>query len=76
MVVAVAGPGSEPGMGGMQHFTYELRTAAIQEVQLFRGIHPMMADRLHLWRLKNFKIDRLPSGGRRLPAARCGHRKS
>ncbi len=38
-----------------------IQTAGYQEVQLFRGVHPMMGERLHLWRLKNFKIDRLPS---------------
>ena len=48
-------------MGGIQHFTYEHSDGGYQEVQLFRGVHPMMGERLHLWRLKNFKIDRLPS---------------
>ena len=48
-------------MGGMQHFTYEPSENGYQEVELFRGVHPMMAERLHLWRLKNFKIERLPS---------------
>ncbi len=61
VVVAVAGANSEPGMGGIQHFTYERSDGAYQEVQLFRGVHPMLGERLHLWRLKNFKIDRLPS---------------
>ena len=61
IVVAVAGANSEPGMGGIQHFTYEYSDGGYQEVQLFRGVHPMMGERLHLWRLKNFKIDRLPS---------------
>ncbi len=38
-----------------------LREGGYEEDKLFRGIHPVMADRLHLWRLKNFKIERLPS---------------
>ena len=61
IVVAVSGPGRDPGLGGMQHFTYEPSENGYQEVELFRGVHPMMAERLHLWRLKNFKIERLPS---------------
>jgi acetyl-CoA carboxylase carboxyltransferase component len=61
IVVAVSGPSRDRGLGGMQHFTYEPCENGYQEVELFRGVHPMMAERLHLWRLKNFKIERLPS---------------
>ena len=61
IVVAVSGPGRDPGLGGMQHFTYEPSENGYREVELFRGVHPMMGERLHLWRLKNFKIERLPS---------------
>ena len=49
------------GWASMQHFTYEPSEDGYEEVELFRGVHPMMAERLHLWRLKNFKIKRLPS---------------
>jgi acetyl/propionyl-CoA carboxylase alpha subunit/acetyl-CoA carboxylase carboxyltransferase component len=61
IVVAVSGSGRNPGLGGMQHFTYEPSENKYREVELFRGVHPMMGERLHLWRLKNFKIERLPS---------------
>jgi acetyl/propionyl-CoA carboxylase alpha subunit/acetyl-CoA carboxylase carboxyltransferase component len=61
IVVEVASPGYEEGAGGMQHFTYRPSAGTYEEETLFRGIHPMMADRLHLWRLSNFQIDRLPS---------------
>jgi acetyl/propionyl-CoA carboxylase alpha subunit/acetyl-CoA carboxylase carboxyltransferase component len=61
IVVEVAGPGYAEGAGGMQHFTYRPSASAYEEETLYRGIHPMMAKRLHLWRLGNFKIDRLPS---------------
>jgi acetyl/propionyl-CoA carboxylase alpha subunit/acetyl-CoA carboxylase carboxyltransferase component len=61
IVVEVAGPGHAQGAGGMQHFTYAPSADQYVEESLFRGIHPMMAERLHLWRLNNFKIDRLPS---------------
>jgi acetyl/propionyl-CoA carboxylase alpha subunit/acetyl-CoA carboxylase carboxyltransferase component len=61
VVVAVSGAGRDPGLGGMQHFSYELAQNTYEEVKLFRGVHPMMAERLHLWRLMNFQIERLPS---------------
>ena len=61
VVVEVAGPGYAEGAGGMQHFTYRPGTSTYEEETLFRGIHPMMAKRLHLGQLSNFKIERLPS---------------
>jgi len=61
MVVEVAGPAYGQGAGGMQHFTYYPGASGYEEDTLFRGIHPMMAKRLHLSRLDNFKIERLPS---------------
>ena len=45
----------------MQHFTYRPSEGTYQEDRFYRGLHPMMAKRLHLWRLKNFRIERLPS---------------
>jgi acetyl/propionyl-CoA carboxylase alpha subunit/acetyl-CoA carboxylase carboxyltransferase component len=61
IVVEVAGPVYAHGAGGMQHFTYRIRGNAYEEEKLFRGLHPMMGKRLHLWRLGNFNIERLPS---------------
>ena len=61
IVVEVAGPGPAQGAGGMQHFTYRLSGNGYEEEKLYRGLHPMMGKRLHLWRLSNFKIERLPS---------------
>jgi len=61
IVVEVAGPVHVQGAGGMQHFTYRLGENGYQEEKLYRGLHPMMGKRLHLWRLSNFEIERLPS---------------
>lgn len=61
IVVEVASPVHSEGVGGMQHFTYRLRENGYEEEKIYRGIHPMMAKRLHLWRLSNFNIERLPS---------------
>ena len=44
-----------------QHFTFRPSGNTYEEEKFYRGIHPMMGKRLHLWRLDNFKIDRLPS---------------
>ncbi len=63
IVATVAGSGQV--IGGTQHFTYRPKasgdTYEYAEEKFYRGIHPMMAKRLHLWRLSNFKIVRLPS---------------
>ncbi len=61
ILVAVAGPGRGQGISGMQHFTYRPGENGYEEEKLYRGLHPMMAKRLNLWRLNNFQIERLPS---------------
>jgi acetyl-CoA carboxylase carboxyltransferase component/biotin carboxyl carrier protein len=61
ITVTVGSPGHGPGMGGTLHFTYRLVGNTYEEEKFFRGVHPLMAKRLHLWRLANFKIERLPS---------------
>ncbi len=61
ILVAISGPGRSPGMAGMQHFTYRPADGKYEEEKLVRGVHPMMAERLHLWRLSNFKVERLAS---------------
>ncbi len=46
--------------GGVRHFTYRLSEAGTYpEERVYRGLHPMMAQRLQLWRLGNFRLDRL-----------------
>ncbi|HUJ95931.1 MAG TPA: carboxyl transferase domain-containing protein [Terriglobales bacterium] len=61
IVVEVASPYHSQGVGGMQHFTYRPSGNAYEEDKLYRGVHPMMGKRLHMWRLRNFRIERLPS---------------
>ncbi len=61
ITVAVAGPGHGQSTADVQFFTYRLCGNSYEEEKFFRGIHPMMGKRLHLWRLNNFKIERLPS---------------
>ena len=61
VVLALAGPGSGWGLGGMQHFTFRPSTEGYKEDKLYRGLHPMIGKRLHLWRLANFELERLAS---------------
>ena len=61
IVVVVAGPGHPPGISGVQHFTYRPSADGYAEEKLYRGLHQMMGKRMHLWRLSNFDIERLPS---------------
>ena len=60
IVVALAGV-PLIGSTGRQYFTFERVADTFQEVPLYRGIHPMMDERLHLWRLQHFDVTRLPS---------------
>ena len=61
--IVVSAAGGSPGqpVSGMQFFTYRSSNAGFKEEKLYRGLHPMMGKRLHLWRLSNFQIERLPS---------------
>lgn len=61
IVVAVAGASQSERVSGMQHFTYRPGANGYDEEKFYRGLHPMIGKRLHLWRLSNFKIERLPS---------------
>jgi acetyl/propionyl-CoA carboxylase alpha subunit/acetyl-CoA carboxylase carboxyltransferase component len=67
IVVAVNAPGKGFGMASTQHFTYHAgdnrqdKSGGYEEDRLYRGLHPMMGERLHIWRLANFHIERLPS---------------
>jgi acetyl/propionyl-CoA carboxylase alpha subunit/acetyl-CoA carboxylase carboxyltransferase component len=45
-----------------QTFTFSPGPAGFAEDALLRNMHPMIAERLDLWRLSNFSLRRLPSG--------------
>ena len=50
------------GSAGLQQLTFRpAEDGGYREDTLLRGIHPMLAQRLQLWRLKNFRLDRLPA---------------
>lgn len=45
----------------VQHFTFRPAAGGYAEETLTRGVHPMIAKRLQLWRLAAFRCERLPS---------------
>jgi acetyl-CoA carboxylase carboxyltransferase component/pyruvate/2-oxoglutarate dehydrogenase complex dihydrolipoamide acyltransferase (E2) component len=58
VAVVISGP------EGSQSFTFRRAAAegdAFREERVYRGIHPMLALRLELWRLQNFHLERLPA---------------
>ena len=61
IVVSAAGPSINPRGSKLQHFTFRPGDGGFTEEKFYRGLHPMMGKRLHLWRLANFNIERLPS---------------
>ena len=61
VVVMVSGPGVVAPSGQTQSFTFRPGPEGFREQKLYRGLHPMMAKRLELWRLRNFFVNRLPS---------------
>jgi acetyl/propionyl-CoA carboxylase alpha subunit/acetyl-CoA carboxylase carboxyltransferase component len=44
-----------------QHFSFTGSGTGCSEESLYRNLHPMIAERLNLWRLSNFRLERLPS---------------
>jgi len=48
--------------GGVRHFTYRLvADGGYPEDRVYRGLHPMMVQRLQIWRFRNFHLHRLPA---------------
>ena len=58
--VAVRRAGGED-RGGPTWFTFRAGDDGAVEDRTLRGLHPMVAERLGLWRLSNFTLTRLPS---------------
>jgi acetyl/propionyl-CoA carboxylase alpha subunit/acetyl-CoA carboxylase carboxyltransferase component len=58
ITLAVVGTG---GTGMQHHFTFRPDGAGLAEDRLIRGLHPQVAERLQLDRLREFELTRLPS---------------
>jgi acetyl/propionyl-CoA carboxylase alpha subunit/acetyl-CoA carboxylase carboxyltransferase component len=59
IVLAVAGGGG--GSENQQHFTFRREASEWTEERRYRGVHPMLFERLQLGRLAKFDLERLPS---------------
>ena len=53
------------------HFTFRPSPAGITEERLIRGLHPLIAQRMQLERLRNFDLTRLPSADEEVYLFRC-----
>jgi acetyl/propionyl-CoA carboxylase alpha subunit/acetyl-CoA carboxylase carboxyltransferase component len=62
IVVAVSGPEDVPSLSSVLNFTFRARgDDRYEEETLYQDLHPMMAERLELWRLSKFDCQRLPT---------------
>ncbi len=64
VVLVATRPGEERGMTAVDLVTFARPAGSADELiedPSMRGLHPMMAERLHLWRTANFAIERLAS---------------
>jgi acetyl/propionyl-CoA carboxylase alpha subunit/acetyl-CoA carboxylase carboxyltransferase component len=61
ILVSVSAPGPAGARTRSQHFTFRRTPPGLKEDVTLRGLHPMMGERLALWRLSNFQTERLPS---------------
>lgn len=67
------------GSGGAMmhhHFTFRPLTTAMAEERLIRGLHPYIAQRMQLERLRKFDLTRLPSSDEDVYLFRCEAREN
>ena len=57
VTTAVSGPAGAP----VRHLTFRPAEGGFHEERVTRDLHPMIARLLHLWRLANFDVTRLPA---------------
>jgi acetyl/propionyl-CoA carboxylase alpha subunit/acetyl-CoA carboxylase carboxyltransferase component len=68
LTVAVAGRG---GAVMHHHFTFRRSTTGMTEERLIRGLHPHIAQRMQLQRLRKFDLTRVPSSDEEVYLFRC-----
>ena len=61
IIFAVVEPRRGRGMSALDLFTFRPSPEGLSEHVIVRGLHPMMGERLELWRFREFKLERLPS---------------
>ncbi len=65
------GSGKGRWVGMHHHFTFRPSPGGITEERLIRGLHPLIAQRMQLERLRNFDLTRLPSADEDVYLFRC-----
>jgi acetyl/propionyl-CoA carboxylase alpha subunit/acetyl-CoA carboxylase carboxyltransferase component len=73
VTVAVAGRG---GAVMHQHFTFRPSARGMTEERLIRGLHPFIAQRMQLERLRKFDLTRLPSSDEEVYLFQCVAREN
>ncbi|WP_405107233.1 ATP-grasp domain-containing protein [Micromonospora sp. NBC_01405] len=58
------------------HFTFRPSTTGMAEERLIRGLHPYIAQRMQLERLRKFDLTRLPSSDEEVYLFQCGAREN
>ena len=62
VVVAIGGAGPAHRVSSVRHLTFTPGPdGSLVEDDSVHGLHPLMVERLHLWRLANFAVERLPA---------------
>jgi acetyl-CoA carboxylase carboxyltransferase component len=62
VVVAIGGSGETRHVSSVRHVTFVPGAdSGLVEDTSFHGLHPLMFERLQLWRLANFAVERLPA---------------
>ena len=62
VVVAIGGAGPAHRVSSVRHLTFTPGPDdSLVEDDSVHGLHPLMVERLHLWRLANFAVERLPA---------------
>jgi acetyl/propionyl-CoA carboxylase alpha subunit/acetyl-CoA carboxylase carboxyltransferase component len=61
IVTSSSGPTEVVGSSGVKIFTFRHTDNGFQEERSYRGLHPMLAKRLEIWRLANFELEPVPS---------------
>jgi len=61
VLVVVSGPRAEWSASSTGFFTFRMQDGRFEEDRRGRGLHPMIAERLQMWRFAQFDVERLPS---------------
>ena len=61
IIIGIVEPRRGRGMSAIDLFTFRPGPEGLTEHLIVRGLHPMVGERLKLWRFREFRLQRLPS---------------